>query len=292
MGSSFPVCVVYQARTMGMASWLLCNSRAYFSFSNQLRYILNWCHLLYSLYCTCPQRSLRQFSVVLRGLGENGYWGTSFHWGQILCIVPWTFNSRRTPVSTNYRWADGSTSFGGVVRFTDYARPSFLQHQNVNHAAIMLGSTGLKWGQWKFRYWLMRIAICGDRNLTILKTRGLNFFFNSDLEGSATNMHSNQKLRAVSVLPWDIGEPSELAFWRLVAGPSRYALSYSKQSDQQSATFPVPSLTCMNQYLTYILRPCYKAKRITLFTVHVSTVLGENLSSECYSTWCILLPLC
>jgi hypothetical protein len=143
----------------------------------------------------------------------------------------------------------------------------------------MLGSTGLKWGPWKIRYWLMRIAICGDRNLTILKTRGLNFFFNSDLEGSATNMHSNQKLRAVSVLPWDIGEPSELAFWRLVAGPSRYALRCSKQSDQQSATFPVPSLTCMNQYLTYILRPCYKAKRITLFTVHVSTVFWENLSS-------------
>ena len=65
---------------------------------------------------------------------------------------------------------------GRGVRFTDYGRPSFIQHQNVNHVVIMLGSTGLKWGPWKFMYWLMRIAICGGRNLTVLKTRGFIFF--------------------------------------------------------------------------------------------------------------------
>jgi hypothetical protein len=78
------------SRTMGMAYWLLFNWRGYFSFSNQLLYKLNWCQLVYSLFCTCPQRSLRQFSAVLCGLGENGYRGTSLHWGYFASsLEPW-----------------------------------------------------------------------------------------------------------------------------------------------------------------------------------------------------------
>jgi len=99
------------SRTMGMAYRLLCNSRVYFSFPNQLLYILNWCHLLYSLFCTCSQRSFRQFRCIVWTRGKQ-LLGHQFPLG-ILCIIPWTFDSRRTPVSTNYRRADGNTSFAG-----------------------------------------------------------------------------------------------------------------------------------------------------------------------------------
>jgi len=98
----------------------------------------------------------------------------------ILCIVPWTFDSRRTPVSTNYR-KHGSKVTGklhkfywGEVRFTD---SSFLQHQNVNQDAIMLGSTGLRWRPWKFHVVVNANCNMWGRNLTVSKRSGLIFFF-------------------------------------------------------------------------------------------------------------------
>ena len=64
----------------------------------------------------------------------------------------------------------------------------------------MLGSIVLKWRPRKFYVLVKTNCNMLGPNLTVLKRSGL-IFFNSDRESSTTNIHSNQKLSAVSVLP-------------------------------------------------------------------------------------------